>query len=508
LFSSWFGNALGQALIAPLVLTFFSGKKVMTRQSVMGLGWLTLLVLPIAMIVFATNYLSSVALTFAVTVPVLILIAAKGGITRVSLATTLLAVTALSVTKQHSGAFVYNGTILLLDLTIYVLGMIIAGQFVAALLAEHKQAQRAQQEALERLLKIADRVPGLVYQFRLNPDGSSCFPYASPAIHAIYRVSPEAVRTTAADVFAIIHPDDYARVAATIKTSAHDLTPWHCEYRVKFAEGDQQWLLGDAVPQREPDGSVLWHGFITDISERKLREAELIRSNADLEQFAYAVSHDMRQPLRMITSYLSLLEQALVGQLTEDTQLFFDFALNGAKRMDAMILSLLEYSRIGRRPDAKTDINSRASLDEALAFLEPERLACGGDIKVTGDWPAVFCSGDELTRLLQNVVGNALKYHAKDQAPQVHIHGIRHTGGWRVEISDQGIGIEPKQTQRLFKVFSRLQARSDFDGTGIGLALCRKIVDYHGGSIGVISAGEGQGSLFWFELPFASMKTV
>ncbi|MFZ2407565.1 MAG: ATP-binding protein, partial [Methylobacter sp.] len=238
-----------------------------------------------------------------------------------------------------------------------------------------------------------------------------------------------------------------------------------------------------------------------DITQRKQIEAELTRSNAELEQFAYAVSHDMRQPLRMVTSYLSLIEDALAGSLNEETQQFLEFAVNGAKRMDAMILSLLDYSRIGRIFEAKTRLSSKASLEEALAFLNPELSACGGEINVTGDWPELFASRDELTRLLQNLIGNALKYHEEHKPPQVHIHGTVCAGSLRVEVRDQGIGIEPSQMDRLFKVFSRLQARSRFDGTGVGLALCRKIVEHHGGIIGVESAGEGQGCVFWFELP-------
>jgi len=243
-----------------------------------------------------------------------------------------------------------------------------------------------------------------------------------------------------------------------------------------------------------------------DITQRKQIEAELTRSNADLEQFAYAVSHDMRQPLRMVSSYLSLIESALAGQLDEETQQFLNFAIDGAKRMDAMILSLLDYSRIGRKFEAKTWISSKASLDEALAFLNPELNTGGGEIKVTGEWPELFASRDELTRLLQNLIGNALKYHEENQPPEVHVHGKVCGELLRVEVRDYGIGIEPSQLDRLFKVFSRLQARSRFEGSGVGLALCRRIVEHHDGAIGVESDGEGQGSLFWFELPIVNAE--
>jgi PAS domain S-box-containing protein len=479
------------------------------------------------------------------------------------------------------------------------------------------------QAALDLLMKIADSVPGVVYQYRQRADGSACFPFASEAICEIYRVTPEQVCNDASKVFASIYPADLDELVASIRTSAQELTLWHHEYRVKFDDGTVKWLLGNAMPEHEADGSTLWHGFITDISVRKAAEAklrmlstaieqspasvaitnldaeieyvnphftevtgfslaeavgqnprilqsklteksvfqsmwdkltngqpwigefinkrkngeiyfeeayispvkdvdgsvthyvavkldvterkrmeyELTRSNAELEQFAYAVSHDMRQPLRMVSSYLSLIENALAGSLNEETRQFLDFAIDGAKRMDAMILSLLDYSRIGRKSEAKARISSKASLDEALAFLNPELNACNGEIKVTGDWPELFASRDELTRLLQNLIGNALKYHEENKPPQVHVHGTAAESSLRVEVRDNGIGIEPSQTDRLFKVFSRLQARSRFDGTGVGLALCRKIVEHHGGTIGVESAGEGRGCMFWFELP-------
>ncbi|MFB1504616.1 EAL domain-containing protein [Thiocapsa sp. C2-2m] len=135
--------------------------------------------------------------------------------------------------------------------------------------------EAAREEALNRLRKIASRVPGMVYQYRLRPDGSSCFPFASEAIRDIYRVSPEDVREDASPVFAVLHPDDSDAVVASIQTSAHALTPWRAEYRVRFADGTERWLSGNSLPEREADGAVLWHGFITDISERKQDEQAL-----------------------------------------------------------------------------------------------------------------------------------------------------------------------------------------------------------------------------------------
>lgn len=209
----------------------------------------------------------------------------------------------------------------------------------------------------------------------------------------------------------------------------------------------------------------------------------------------------MRQPLRMVTSYLSLIEKALKKQLDEDTRQFLTFAVDGAKRMDSMILSLLDYSRVGRHTEKFSVISSRAAVEEAILFLKPALESCGGRIEVSGDWIDLMANRDEFTRLFQNLIGNALKYHEENKPPCVEVIGTVIANTFRVEVHDFGIGIDPKQIDRLFKVFSRLQVRSRFDGTGVGLALCRKIVEHHGGTIGVTSEGEGLGCTFWFELP-------
>lgn len=359
-------------------------------------------------------------------------------------------------------------------------------------------------EAKFRSIIEVSPVPMALNDERLN------ITFLNPAFVQTFGYTTDDIPTVA-DWWLKAYPDpDYRRWAESawqtaLEKAKQEQTGFSpMEVAVRCKNNSVKIVLVTAAEVIHNDVASMHLVVLYDITERKQIEAELTRSNAELEQFAYAVSHDMRQPLRMVTSYLSLIENALTGQLNEETQQFIDFAVNGAKRMDAMILSLLEYSRIGRVFEAKTRLSSQASLDEALAFLNPELSACGGAIKVTGDWPELFASRDELTRLLQNLIGNALKYHDENQPPQVDVHGTISAGSLRVEVRDQGIGIEPSQRDRLFKVFSRLQARSRFDGTGVGLALCRKIVEHHGGTIGVESAGEGQGCVFWFELPIVN----
>lgn len=167
-------------------------------------------------------------------------------------------------------------------------------------ITERKLLEAEREEALNRLQKITSRVPGIVYQYRMRPDGSSCMPFASEAICEIYRVSPEEVREDASNIFAVVHPEDYYRVVASIRKSAQDLIPWRLEYRVKYDDGAVRWLFGDALPEREADGSILWHGFITDITERKTSEAALAESRELLQTIIDTV------PIRVFWKDLNL----------------------------------------------------------------------------------------------------------------------------------------------------------------------------------------------------------
>lgn len=234
---------------------------------------------------------------------------------------------------------------------------------------------------------------------------------------------------------------------------------------------------------------------------------DLQRSNADLEQFAYAASHDMRQPLRMVSSYLQLLELELKPVLTEDARQNLDFAVEGAQRLDRMLTALLEYSRIGRGQAEMKAIDSRAVLNEALRYLEHDIAEAQAVVSVEGEWPKIEASHDEMVRLFQNLIGNAVKYRAPGRSPAVRVRAESGAGVRRFSIRDNGVGFAPEQEHRLFKVFERLHARDDYPGTGIGLALCRKIVEHHGGQIWASSPGEDQGSEFGFELPAAQRLT-
>lgn len=242
-------------------------------------------------------------------------------------------------------------------------------------------------------------------------------------------------------------------------------------------------------------------GVVRDITERHRTEEALLRSNAELEQFAYVASHDLRQPLRMITSYTQLLERTLGDRLDKTSQEFMGFIREGGQRMDQMLVSLLEYSRIGRTGEPMAEFDSRTLVEEALRFLAPAIAEAKAEVHLTGDWPVITASRNEGVRLFQNLIGNAVKYRAPDIAPVIELSTERRGQEWVFLVRDNGIGIEPKQFDRLFKVFQRLHTRKSYEGTGVGLAVCRKIVERHGGRIWVTSGGAGMGTTFLFSLP-------
>jgi signal transduction histidine kinase len=208
---------------------------------------------------------------------------------------------------------------------------------------------------------------------------------------------------------------------------------------------------------------------------------DLARSNRDLEQFAYVASHDLQEPLRKVASFCQMLERRYAGQLDARADQYIAFAVDGAKRMQQLINDLLAFSRVGRSPDTMTDVDLQACLDSAMLNLAAS-IAATNAVVTSDPLPRVHGERGLLVQLLQNLIGNAIKFHG-DIPPVVHIGATRRDDEWEFACSDNGIGIEPQYAERIFVIFQRLHGKEEFTGTGIGLALCKRIVEHHGGQI-------------------------
>jgi signal transduction histidine kinase len=237
------------------------------------------------------------------------------------------------------------------------------------------------------------------------------------------------------------------------------------------------------------------------LSDTEAASAELTRSNADLEQFAYVASHDLSEPLRKIANFCQLLERQYADELDDRAKQYIGFAVDGAKRMQALIADLLALSRVGRTSESFTPVDTDAALRQALDNLDEAIEASGAGVGHS-DMPIV--PGDEslLVSLFENLIGNSIKYRSIDP-PLVVVTAVHDAaqGLWTFTVQDNGIGIQPQYAERIFAIFQRLHLRDTFPGTGIGLSLCRKIVEFHGGRIWLDTQEAHQGATFRFTLP-------
>lgn len=233
--------------------------------------------------------------------------------------------------------------------------------------------------------------------------------------------------------------------------------------------------------------------------ELAVRADELKRSNAELEQFAYVASHDLQEPLRMVASYTQLLSRRYKGRLDDDADEFIGFAVDGVKRMQALIQDLLAYSRVSTSKDALRETSSQAALDRALANLQGA-IEDSGAIVTHETIPEVFADGAQLVQIFQNLIGNGIKYRRRDVTPRIHVSAVPRGQEWIFSVRDNGIGIDSQYFDRIFVLFQRLHQRDEYPGTGIGLTITKKIIERHGGRIWLESE-PGQGSCFHFTMP-------
>jgi PAS domain S-box-containing protein len=264
-------------------------------------------------------------------------------------------------------------------------------------------------------------------------------------------------------------------------------------------------------PMTPDQGETLIITNIRDITARKIVDerlravvADLARSNAELEQFAYVASHDLQEPLRMVSSFTQLLARRYQGKLGEDADEFIGFAVDGAQRMQELINDLLTYSRVGTRGLELQAVDLSQVVDQVVTDLAA--ATAEAQASVTRDTlPTVLGDPIQLRQLFQNLIANGIKFRRPGQPPLVHVSAIQAGGAWQFSVSDNGIGIEPQYQERIFALFQRLHSRAEYPGTGIGLAICKKIVERHGGQIRVDSE-PGRGATCVVRLPMTPVR--
>ncbi len=230
--------------------------------------------------------------------------------------------------------------------------------------------------------------------------------------------------------------------------------------------------------------------------------ARVVALEADLQELVYVASHDLTEPLRMVTSYLGLLERRYADQLDDTAGEFIHYAVDGAARMRALLDDLLRYSRAGGLDRARGPVDVDEVLAGELRSLGPAIRDAGATVVVDGRMPVLEADAVQLGQLLQNLIANAVKFHEDGRPSRVIVRAARDeaAGAWLLSVSDDGIGIEPRQQERIFQVFQRLHSQDEYGGTGIGLAICRRIAERLGGSISVVST-PGEGSTFTVAVP-------
>ncbi|MBH8556067.1 PAS domain S-box protein [Nostocaceae cyanobacterium CENA357] len=333
-----------------------------------------------------------------------------------------------------------------------------------------------------------------------------------------------------------IHPEDRELTELLWTQALTTKSVYKTEHRVRLADGNYRFFASRAVPVLDDNDEIQeWVGANTDITERKLAEAalqqaneeletkvqertadlqklneELKRSNQELEQFAYVASHDLQEPLRAVTGYSQLLGQEYQDRLDESAQEYLSYIVDGATRMQRLIQDLLAFSRVATRGQEFTSVDCNASLNTALSNLHIA-IAESQAIITHDPLPQLLADKTQMVQLFQNLIGNAIKFRRKDLPPQIHIGAVKkadETAGelsipnspeWLFSVQDNGIGIKPQYLERIFEIFRRLHTRREFTGTGIGLAICKKIVERHGGRIWAESQ-LGVGTIFYLTL--------
>ncbi len=392
-----------------------------------------------------------------------------------------------------------DGSLLNVSLTISPVkdanGTIIGASKIARDITDSKRAEEALLASEARFRQLADAMPQIVWTAR--PDGR--LDYYNERWYEF--TGSERGHFGDMSWEPILHPEDVPRSREVWNHCVRSGEPFHIECRFRDARNQcWRWFMGRALPIHDAHGNIVkWFGSCTDIDDLKRIEDDLRRANADLEQFAFSASHDLQEPLRSVKIYSELLEKTYGGGLDGQGLEFLTYLRNGATRMEMLLRDLLTYTQVTKfeKPAESTDAGE--ALTTTLANLAGSISESGA--RITSDpLPALPVNGAHLQQLFQNLIGNAIKYRSPLRPPEVHVSAEKCNGQWIFAVSDNGIGIEPAYKEKIFGLFKRLHTSDEYSGTGIGLAICQRIVDRYHGRIWVESE-PGRGSTFRFTLP-------
>lgn len=298
----------------------------------------------------------------------------------------------------------------------------------------------------------------------------------------------------------IVHPDDKNEFLDKWHNAMRTGEHFVAEIRLRRVDGVYRWHSLKDWPAREEDGRIMcWFGTATDVDERRQLVDQLQKTNLELTQFASIAAHDLQEPLRMVGSFISLLQRRYGVTLDETARGYITKALEATEHMRVLVSDLLEFSRAGQGNVAIQEVDTSDVLSEVEVILKKSITDINFEI-AHGDLPIVSINRSHLLSLLQNLVGNGVKYHRPGSTPKVEVNAADHGQEWVFSVRDNGIGIASSDHNRIFEIFTRLHSRSEYSGTGIGLTICKKIITFYKGRIWVEPC-TGDGSMFKFSLP-------
>ncbi len=361
-----------------------------------------------------------------------------------------------------------------------------------------KNAQRRAEEEHGRLRAILDLIP--IGVFITDRDGRTVI--FNQALDKIWGIAPHPSSVDEYRQYIGWHADTGLQVRAEEWPAAQAVQRGQQSFMlvdIQRFDGTRGSMVASGVPLRDAAGNITGSVVAAqDVTELRNAEKELARSNADLDQFAYLASHDLQEPLRMVTNYLALLERKYKGKIDKEAMEYIDYAVEGAQRMKALVDDLLAYSRVETIPRQFSPVDMEAVVAGALRQLKALVDENGAEISV-GELPTIVADDWQMTQVMQNLIGNAIKFHGPER-PIIDISCAQDAREWTFAVRDNGIGLNMAYADKLFHMFHRLHTREQYPGTGVGLALARKMIERHGGRIWVESA-EGKGATFFFTVP-------